>query len=130
MKTSKTSSGSSSDNFYTPSNENASGGDQNIKYILSKFDYELYDEEKAKKVAKIYRIKKINETKSVSEKWRIFEDTKVIFTLDSESLSKKEKEFLRTPDGFSWLLVEAKAGIKSINSLRKNLKTKIDSLKS
>lgn len=107
--------------YYSESESKENTG--NNKLILSKFDYELFDEEKYKP-EKIIRIKKVN-SPNKGERWKIMEDDKIVFTLDGMKLSKKEKEFLRTPDGFSFLLGQQKIGIKSFNSLRQELKSRI-----
>jgi hypothetical protein len=108
--------------YYSESESKENTG--NNKLILSKFDYELFDEEKYKP-ERIIRIKKIN-SPNKGEKWKIMEDDKVIFVLDGLKLSKKERDFLRTPDGFSFLISQQKTGIKSFNSLRQELKKKIN----
>lgn len=97
--------------------------DQNTKYNLNKFDYDLYHEEDDL-TEKIIRVKRIN-LPNKCERWKIFEDTKVVFTIEGTKLSKKEKDFLRTPDGFNFLISQHKSGIKSFNSLRAVMKNHI-----
>lgn len=93
---------------------------QSIKHILSKYEYDLYKEEDdvAQKVIRVKRFSMPNK----GEKWKIFEDTKVIFVLDGTKLNNKEKEFLRTVDGVNFLIKQFKGGIKSFNALRKEIK--------
>lgn len=97
--------------------------DSHMKYILSKFEYDLYHEEddKANKVIRVKRFSLPNK----GERWKIFEDTKVVFVLEGIKLSKKERDFLRTPDGFSFLINEYKNGIKSFNALKASIKDNI-----
>src|SRR6266481_2954927 len=85
--------------------------DQNTKYNLSKFDYDLYHEEDdiAEKIIRVKRVSLPNKC----ERWKIFEDNHVVFTIEGTKLSKKEKEFLRTPDGFNFLISQYKVKIKS-----------------
>lgn len=94
--------------------------DQNSKYSLSKFDFDLYHEEDdvASKVIRVKRVAMPNK----GEKWKIMNDNKLIFTIEGTKISKKEKEFLQTVDGFNFMLSQAKAGIKSLNSFRVELK--------
>jgi hypothetical protein len=49
--------------------------------------------------------------------------------IEGSKFSKKEREFLRSVDGISWLLSQAKAGIKSFNSLKTDLKKRIKLVK-
>lgn len=92
-------------------------------YGLSKFDHDLYKEEDdvAEKVIRIKRVSMPNK----GEKWRILEDNKVVFILEGSKLNNKEKEFLRSAEGASWLLSQAKTGIKSFNALKNEIKKKL-----
>ncbi len=90
--------------------------DQNQKYNLSKFEFDLYHEEDDK-VEKVIRVKRVS-MPNKGEKWKIFEDNKVMFVLEGTKLTNKEKEFLHTVDGINFLISQYKGGIKSFNSLR------------
>jgi hypothetical protein len=59
------------------------------------------------------------------EKWKIFEDNKVMFVVEGTKLTNKEKEFLRTIDGVNFLITQYKQGIKSFNSLKNEIKKKL-----
>lgn len=98
--------------------------DSNSKYSLSKFEYDLYHEEddKAEKVIRVKRVSMPNK----GEKWKVMSDNKLIFTIESTKISKKEREYLQTVEGFNFILSQAKTGIKSLNSFRTELKKKID----
>lgn len=95
---------------------------QNNRFSLSKYEADLFDESKnlPQLVIRIRRVKI-----SGIESWKVFEDTKNIFTIDGNKLSKKEKEFLRTTDGVLFLINEFKKPFKSFNALKKSLKEKI-----
>jgi len=97
--------------------------DGNLKYNLSKFEYDLYHEEDdvAEKVIRVKRVSMPNK----GEKWKIFEDNKVMFVVEGTKLTNKEKEFLRTIDGVNFLITQYKQGIKSFNSLKKEIKKKL-----
>lgn len=102
------------------------GGEESkdgLKYSLSKFEYDLYHEEddKAEKVIRVKRVSMPNK----GEKWKIFEDNKVMFILEGTKLTNKEKDFLRTVDGVNFLITQYKAGIKSFNSLKNEIKKKL-----
>jgi hypothetical protein len=97
--------------------------DQNQKYSLSKFEFDLYHEEDdvAEKVIRVKRVSMPNK----GEKWKIFEDNKVMFVVEGSKLTNKEKDFLRTVDGVNFLISQYKQGIKSFNSLKAEIKKKL-----
>lgn len=97
--------------------------DGNLKYNLSKFEYDLYHEEDdvAEKVIRVKRVSMPNK----GEKWKIFEDNKVMFIVEGTKLTNKEKDFLRTVDGVNFLIAQYKQGIKSFNSLKNEIKKKL-----
>ena len=96
---------------------------QNNKYNLSKFEFDLYNEE-SNVVEKIIRVKRFS-MPNKGEKWKIFEDSKVMFVVEGSKLTNKERLFLRTVEGINFLLSQYKNGIKSFNSLKNNLKSKL-----
>ena len=91
-----------------------------IKHNYSKFDYDLFNDERRKLKEKVVRVKRISVGKQ--ERWKIIEDGKVILVLEGTKFSKKEKEYLRSADGFNFLIKRAKLGIKSFNQIKKELK--------
>ena len=50
------------------------------------------------------------------------ENNKVLFSIDGEDLSIKEREFLKTVEGFQLLINLGKTGFKSIKSLKSDIK--------
>lgn len=99
--------------------------EQNSKYNLSKFEYDLYHEEDDK-TEKIIRVKRFS-MPNKEEKWKIFEDNKIIFIVEGSKLGKKEKDFLRSIDGVNFLIEQHKIGIKSFNYLKNEIKKKLKS---
>jgi hypothetical protein len=97
--------------------------DGNSKYNLSKFEYDLYHEEdnKAEKVIRVKRVSMPNK----GQKWKIFEDGKVMFVVEGTKLNKKEQDFLCTIDGVNFLIAQYKEGIKSFNALKLEIKKKL-----
>lgn len=91
------------------------------KFTLSKTDLELFDEEKSSIVAPIVRVKKIT-TPTNNEKWKIFHNEELVFTVDGNKLNKKEKTFLYSLEGINFLIVRSKQGIESIQELKKQMK--------
>jgi hypothetical protein len=94
--------------------------DQNQKHNFSKFEYDLYHEEDdvSEKVIRVKRFSVPNK----GERWKVFEDNKVVFIIEGNKLLKKEREYLQTVDGFNFTLAQAKQGIKSLNGFRTELK--------
>src|SRR5271165_7464849 len=73
-----------------------------IKHTFSKFDNgDLFHEENNIK-ERIIRVKRI--TSVNNERWNIFDNNKIVFVVEGAKISKKEKEYLRTPDGFNFLI--------------------------
>jgi len=108
------------------STENTKASSEDFKdhpFKQSKFEYDLYHEEDDK-IEKIVRVKRFN-LPNKGERWKIFEDAKVMFIVEGEKLGKKEKEFLRTADGFNFLIKQYKIGIKSFNALKTAIKEKL-----
>lgn len=93
------------------------------KYNLNRFDYDLHREEN-NKIEKVLRVKRIT-SPNKTERWKIFEDTKIMYVLEGNKLNNKEKEYLRTAEGFNFLLSQYKLGISSFTTLRNELKKKI-----
>lgn len=96
---------------------------QNIKFTLSKQEDDLYDDADDK-IYKVIRIKRIG-IPARGEKWKIFNDTELIATIDGHKLTKKEKVFLRSIDGINFLILQFKSGIRSFNALKKSIKKQI-----
>lgn len=96
---------------------------EQTKHNLSKFEYDLYHEEDdiAEKVIRVKRITMPNK----GEKWKLFEDNKLLFIVEGTKLTNKEKEFLRTIDGVNFLINQCKSGIKSFNALKIEIKKKL-----
>ena len=96
----------------------------NLKYNLSKFEYDLYHEEDdvSETVVGVRRFVLHNR----EERWKILENNKVVFTVDGTKLTGKEREFLRTSDGVNFLIKQHKNGaVRSMNNLKKELKKEI-----
>ena len=93
------------------------------KHPLSRFEGDLYREEDDVTLP-VIRVKRISTSNKV-EKWKIFEDNKAVFIIEGAKLNSKEKEFLRTPEGFNFLITQYKQGIKSFNSLKIAIKKKL-----
>jgi SMC interacting uncharacterized protein involved in chromosome segregation len=94
------------------------------RYNLSKFEYDLFHEEDNISLP-IIRVKRIP-LPNKGEKWKVMHNNTVTFIIESPKISKKEREYLQTIEGFNFILAQAKVGIKSLNSFRTELKKTID----
>jgi hypothetical protein len=92
-------------------------------HALSKFDFDLYHEEDDVALP-VIRVKHIA-LPNKGERWKVFSDNKVLHVIEGQKLTKKQCEFLRSVEGISWLLSRAKAGIKSFNAFKGELKNKL-----
>jgi hypothetical protein len=95
----------------------------NIKHSFSKFEFDLYHEEDDIS-EKVIRVKKVS-MPNKGEKWKVFENNKILHVIDGSKLTKKERDFLKSVDGAIWFLEKAKIGIKSFNSFKSDLKEKL-----
>ena len=94
--------------------------ESNSKFTLSKFDHDLYHD--ADNVSeKVIRIKRFS-MPNKGEKWKIFENDKVVYVLEGSKLTGKEREFLGTVAGITFLIAQHKIGIKTISALKSDIK--------
>lgn len=89
------------------------------KYSLSKLDHDLYHED-LDISNPVYRVKRVG-MPNKGCKWKIMLNEKVLFIIEGIKLSKQEKEYLDTVDGFAFMLRQAKSGIKSFNNFKLEL---------
>lgn len=94
-----------------------------VRHSLNRHDPDFFDESK-NTVEKVIRVKRF-QSSNKSERWKIIEDNKVVFIVEGSKLSNKEKEYLRSVDGFGFLISQYKEGIKSFNKLKMELKKKL-----
>jgi hypothetical protein len=102
------------DNYGSDTQMESSG-----KNPFSKHEYDLYheDDDVAMPVIRVKRF-----ASASREKWKILDDSKEALTIDGSKITKKEKEYLRTPAGFSFLVAKYKDGVKTVNKMRIELK--------
>jgi len=93
---------------------------EDIKSSKEKFDFELYHQE-LDIPHKLIRVKRIS-LPNKEEKWKITENDELIFAIESKNITKRERQFLQTVEGFNFILKQAKLGIKNLNSFRNELK--------
>lgn len=101
-------------------NNDDNGTETSSKFVMSKFDYDLYDEDQDI-TSQVIRVKRIG-LPNKEERWRVYCDAKILFIVDGIKLLKKEKAFLRTPEGISFLIGMAKIKIKSFHQLHLQIK--------
>lgn len=107
------------------SGENFNFGEERIKghIIASKFAFDLFKEEDATPSDSV-RVKHFR-APNKNDRWKIFQNNKVIFTIDGSKLLKKEREFLNTVAGFQLLLAQGKSGELNVSGLKRKIKTRL-----
>ena len=90
------------------------------KHNLGKFGDDLYHDED-NKAEPVIRVKRQN-MPNKGDKWKVMQDNQLVFVIESTKISKTERAFLQTVDGFNFILQQAKKGIKSLNAFRVELK--------
>lgn len=88
------------------------------KTVQTKQDFEYFIEE-SHICYPVLRIKRIS--KSDEEKWKISLDSKICLVIDSTSLTEGECKFLRTSEGFNFLLEMFKSGVKTMQTIKKEM---------
>jgi hypothetical protein len=79
------------------------------KYTLTnKGDYNLYRPEEHQNETSV-RLKRII-AKDGLERWKFYIDLQIMLTLDATDFTKSQRVFMRTQEGFSYLIERFKAG--------------------
>jgi hypothetical protein len=92
------------------------------KSILSKFDNDLFNENDDK-VEKVFSVKR-TESRTRGERWKILADDEIILIIEGNKISKKDSIYLRSANGFNFLIDCIKKNIRSVNAIKKELKNK------
>lgn len=108
---------------YVPPTPSHDAREHVSKHNLSNYDYDLFHEERDV-VEKVVRIRRFNYSNK-GESWKVFEDNKVVVIIEAAKLSMKEREFLRTVDGVTFMLAHYKSGWKSLSGFKQALKEKL-----
>lgn len=90
--------------------------------VQSRFQYDLFKEEDYNIVEKVIRIKHTR-SPSKGDRWKVFENDENVFILEGSKISKKERAFLKSYEGFTFLISQAKDGIRSFHDIHKKLKS-------
>jgi len=85
-------------------------------------DHELFKDENYVP-HKMIRVKRVNVTNN-TEDWKIMEDNETALLLKGSRFTSKEKNFLRTPEGFRFIIEGFKNGWRSINKFKQNMEVK------
>jgi hypothetical protein len=108
------------------SGENFSFGEERefkANPVASKYAFDLYKEEDAV-VTPLIRVRHVR-SPNKTDKWKVFENNKNVFTLDGTKISKKEREFLHSVEGAQFLLSQSKSGPLTLNGLKKEMKARL-----
>lgn len=95
------------------------------KFNLNKYEYDLYHDDD-NVPGTVIQVKKMGNLKK-GEKWKVLKDNKLALTIDGTKLTSKERSFLYTPEGISFIISEFKKGVPTITSLKKQIKTILNS---
>lgn len=95
----------------------------NGKLNMSKYDFDLFKEENDL-VESVLRVKRTSTT-GKGEAWRLMEDGKIVMVIEGDDISGKAKDFLRTADGFNFLIRSFKDGVKTFNKMKAELNKKV-----
>jgi|SRR5271166_2086841 len=100
-------------------NSSEEQSEYNVKHPLANHEYDLYheDDDTCMPIIRVKRTTSVNR-----EKWKIFENAKETFVIEGSKITNKEKEYLRTPEGFNFLIAKYKSGIKAVSKMRLELK--------
>jgi len=101
--------------------------DNSIKYVLSKFDFDLYKESDNVK-SKSYQVKRINLPNN-GIAWNLIENDIVFLTIDSINLRPSQKKFLLSTEGFKLLLAFAKDKTITLETIKKQINKEIKAAK-
>lgn len=85
------------------------------KVVLSKYDFDLYDEEREKKKGAIHKIKKVKS--GAIDSWCFYKDDKIDFIVDSNKITEVQVKFLYSPEGISKVLTKYKNENKSYDEI-------------
>lgn len=99
-----------------------------IKFSLNKSDFDLFHEEDYIP-GKVIRVKRIG-TVAKGEKWKIYQDEKIVMTIDGALLNNKERAFLSGYEGVLFIIDQYKSKVDTLNKFKKNLKEHLKSKKS
>lgn len=88
-----------------------------------RIDSELFKEEDFKIPEKIIQVKRINKIKNGKEVevWEVYDDKKMVLKLEGYRFTSKEKKFLRTSDGFIYIVEGYKKGWRTVSKFKQNL---------
>lgn len=95
---------------------------KNLSGILRN-DFELFDEDKYVP-NDVLTVKRVSLPKN-GENWDILKNKKKVLTIKGIRFSKKERSFLRTPEGIFFLLNGYKAGWRSVSEFKRRIKNEI-----
>jgi hypothetical protein len=99
--------------------------DYKDKGLFSKMEHDLYHDED-NVVTPVIHVKRIGS--NAAEKWKVFENNKVVFVIESDKLSEQECDFLRTVDGINFFIGLAKKQVRVVDVFKDQLKAHLDSL--
>lgn len=98
---------------------------RNFSYHLKKASNELFKDDDAKIVPKLYRIKR-KFSKKNGEEWNVLENNELVLKIQEYRLNNDEKSFLRTATGIQQLLTWVKQGVRSVSKIKDLIKENLE----
>lgn len=93
-------------------------------FSLSKAENEFFDEEKQKNKSDVFRIKFIS-SKKHGDSWNVYSNEDLLTEIKTYRLNKKEKRFVESAEGISFILKCAKEGLRSVVEFKEKIANKI-----
>lgn len=96
---------------------------RNFAYHLTKAENEFFKDE-LYKPGSVIRIKRKSSKKN-GEEWQVLQDGDLVLSIKGSRFNSSEREFLRTPEGFQFIMASFKAGASSVSKIKKLIKSKL-----
>ena len=88
-------------------------------FFSLKKDNDLYDEEEGSKKNSVFKIKRSTKKEEI---WEVMKDDDSVFSLNAKHFNLRQRAFLRSYEGFLFLMEEYNKGNRSVAKIRKSLK--------
>ena len=97
---------------------------KNSNFTLSKAENEFFDEEKQKNKSDVLRVKFVS-SKKHGDSWNVYSNNDLLAEIKAYRLNKKEKKFVESPEGISFILKCAKDGLRSVVEFKEKIADKL-----
>jgi glyoxylate utilization-related uncharacterized protein len=94
---------------------------RNFAYHLTKAENEFFKDE-LYKPGSVLRVKRKSSKKN-GEEWLVFVDGELSLSIKGSRFNNSERDYLRSPEGFSLILRAIKDGVNSVSKLKEYMKS-------